>query len=120
MRSTASIPTHYRGALTIWTWKRRRSPTNQCGNTPTMGSGSFSVRGRVHVRKLIHEEHSRQLDIKYGFFTRIILPTFGFLVGLIIRSIGARTGYLAVKQKSQQKTTPPQQQQQHFEPSDRE
>jgi hypothetical protein len=75
----------------------------------------LSKKGRAYVRKLIHEEYGRDFDLRYGSFTRIILPLIGLLTGLI----GASAGYLAVKQRQLDHKNVPVQQQ-YFEPNDRE
>jgi hypothetical protein len=52
----------------------------------------LSVKGRARVRRIVHEEQSRQFDIRYAYFTKIVIPFLGLVAG----TIGAVTGLIAV------------------------
>jgi hypothetical protein len=62
----------------------------------------LNTKGRAYVRKLVHEEKMRSLDLHYGCFTKIIIPLLGLLVGLgglFISYLALRTKNLAPKEK---------------------
>jgi hypothetical protein len=42
----------------------------------------LNVKGRARVRKLVHEEAMRTFDLRYAYFSKIILPLLGLLVAL--------------------------------------